>query len=50
MTTKEEIIQKNKERNQKYRKLAKFLLSNGLKTKEATCFNSRISYFRGNLI
>lgn len=47
MQTKEEIIKKNKEHNQKYRKVAKFLLNNGLKTKEATCFNSRITYFRG---
>jgi len=51
MPTREELIQKakerNKERNLKYRKVAKFFLNKGLKTKEATCFNSRISYFRG---
>lgn len=49
MATKEEIIRKNKEHSQKYRRIAKFLLGNGLKTKEATCYNTRITYFRGEL-
>lgn len=47
MSTKEEIIQRTKERSRKYQKTAKFLLNKGLKTKDATCFNTRITYFRG---
>lgn len=54
MPTREEIIakakeinkEKTKERTLKYKKLAKFLLNKGLRTKEATCFAARISYFR----
>lgn len=51
MASREEIMKKikeqNRERNNKYRKLAKFLLNKGLRSKEATCFNTRITYFRG---
>ena len=54
MPTREEMIakakeinkEKTKERTLKYKKLAKFLLNKGLRTKEATCFAARISYFR----